>query len=442
MIKLFEELKGVISNPYIGFTSFQHFRNGKLYSDCITGRSGVASTETENYECYPVPEGVEENGREQGYYPDTTVAYIRVLWKEFEPQQGQYNYVFIEDILAEAKARGQTVMFRLMPHSTCERDDVPEWLKEIMECPVRFKGKRVKESPTDPRYLKLFGQAIEKFGQRFDSDETLDCVDIALGGAWGEGHQDFPAEDLQDLMDTYVKVFPNTKLYGQLSNTDMLYYVGKRRTIGWRADGTGLPKLMNEHFPLNVEKLPPDHWKIAPVSFESYWWISEWYRQGWDIDEIIEKTLSWHVSTFNAKSFPIQYELKDKIENWLIRMGYRFYLKEISYPEKINSGDEMAIEMVIENKGVAPIYNRLPVTLFLKKGDYTYEVETDIDICKWIPGESCESVKFILPKEMLEGCYQLYLRIGGGIYPSVKLATNTKCDEAKYWLADVYVNVS
>ena len=58
------------------------------------------------------------------------------------------------------------------------------------------------------------------------------------------------------------------------------------------------------------------HWMIAPVSFESYWWISEWYRQGWDIDGIIEKTLSWHVSTFNTKSFPIQYELKEKIEYW------------------------------------------------------------------------------------------------------------------------------
>ena len=44
MIKKFEEKQGVVYNPYIGFTSFNHFRDDALYSDCITGRySGVAS---------------------------------------------------------------------------------------------------------------------------------------------------------------------------------------------------------------------------------------------------------------------------------------------------------------------------------------------------------------------------------------------------------------
>ena len=439
MIKKFKELQGVIINPYIGFTSFQHFRGGKLYSDCITGRASVASTETENYECYPVPEGVEENGREQGYYPDNTVAYIRILWKEFEPKQGEYNYAFIENILTKAREKGQTVMFRLMPHSTCERDDVPDWLKEIMECPARPVGMRVKDSPTDPRYLKLFGQAIEKLGERFDSDETLDCVDVSLGGAWGEGHQAFPVEDSQALMDIYVRVFPNTKLLGQLSNVDMLHYIGKKRPIGWRADGTGSPEHMNVRFPPRIEKLSPDYWKKAPVSFESYWWISEWYRQGWDIDDIIEKTLSWHVSTFNTKSFPIQYELKDKIEYWLTKMGYRFYLSELSYPEKIKVGEEITVDFVMENKGVAPIYNKLPLKFFLQSEEYTFEVETDIDIRNWMPGESRESVKVTLPEEMVAGRYQLGVSIGGGKHPIVKLATETENDGERYWLAELEV---
>lgn len=45
-IKTFQEKKGIISNPYMGFTSFQHFRGKKLYSDYVTGRSsGVDSCE-------------------------------------------------------------------------------------------------------------------------------------------------------------------------------------------------------------------------------------------------------------------------------------------------------------------------------------------------------------------------------------------------------------
>ena len=57
------------------------------------------------------------------------------------------------------KKLAETVMFRLMPHSTRACDDVPEWLKELMPCPERPDGARVKTSPTDPRYLKLFGKA-------------------------------------------------------------------------------------------------------------------------------------------------------------------------------------------------------------------------------------------------------------------------------------------
>ena len=426
MKKQFEKLDCVISNPYIGFTSFQHFRGEKLYSDCITNRSsGVASCETENYECYPIPAGVEEKGREQGYYPDNTVAYIRILWKEFEPKQGEYNYAFIEKILQDARDHDQTVMFRLMPHSTCARDDVPDWLKEMMPCPARPDGMRVKDSPTDPRYMELFGKAIEKLGERFDKDETLDCVDVSLGGAWGEGHQGFPFEELEKLMDIYVRVFPNTKLLGQFSNARMLNYIGDKRPIGWRADGTGSPKHMNEIFPARFPLLEKEFWKTAPVSFESYWWISEWHRQGWDLDDVIEKTLGWHISSFNNKSFPIQYELQPKIERWLKKMGYRFEIDEIEYPESVKAGEKACVTLKIANVGVAPIYNELPFTLRLKGAEKTVEFATDIDARKWLPGEYVEKVELALPCDLPAGEYELSMALGGGDKPAVQFASKT-----------------
>lgn len=439
MIKKFEEKKGVINNPYIGFTSFNHFRGEELYSDCIVGRiGGGCGCETESYECYPVPFGVEEKGREQGFHPDTTVAYIRPLWKEFEPKQGEYNYAFIEDILSKAKAKGQTVMLRLMPHSTCARDDVPEWLKEIMPCPARPDGKRVKDSPTDPRYLKLFGKAIEKLGERFDKDETLDCVDVALGGAWGEGSQDFASEQLKELMDVYIRVFPNTKLLGQFVNLDMMNYMSKKRKIGWRADGLGSPLHMNKIYPEYFPKLNQDAWKTAPVSFESYWWISEWLRQGWDIDKIIDFTLQWHISTFNTKYFPIQYELRDKIDKWLIKMGYRFVIREIEYTETAKAGEIFKFKLTIANVGVAPIYNKLPLK-FRLKGATSKEFITDVDITKWLPGEYAETIELNLPCNFLKGEYCLQTSIGGGNLPSVVFATETANDGEYINLAKVKV---
>lgn len=277
MIKKFRQLRGVIYNPYIGFTSFQRFRGDNLYSDRIVDKTGRVGCETENYECYPVPAGVEENGAKQGYYPDTTVAYIRVLWKEFEPKQGEYNYAFIEGILQMAKACGQTVMFRLMPHSTCARDDVPAWLKEIMPCPERPDGMRVKDSPTDPRFLQLFGLAVQRLGERFDVNPVLDCVDVCLPGAWGEGYklELYAEQDVKALMDVFISAFPNTKLLGQVASSMMIDYIGDMREIGIRGDGTGSPYHMNDYFPKVFANLKKEYWKNAPVSFESYWWISE-----------------------------------------------------------------------------------------------------------------------------------------------------------------------
>ena len=415
-------------NPYIGFTSFQHFRDEALYSDCIVGRNGIAGCETEPYECYPVPDGVEEKGREQGYHPDTSVAYIRALWKEFEPKQGEYNYAFIQNILDKAKAKNQTVVFRLMPHSTCARDDVPDWLKEIMPCPERPDGMRVKDSPKDPRYLKLFARAIEQFGKRFDKDETLDCVDVSIGGAWGEGSQDFAIEDMEALMDIYIRVFPNTKLMGQFVNTHLINYIKQKRDIGWRADGLGSPKHMNEIYPKSFPLVPKDIWKTSPVSFESYWWVSEWYRQGWDIDKIIALTLAYHASTFNTKSFPIQPKLKDKIDDWVAKMGYHFVIDEVETENAVKRGEKLSLRLVIDNVGVAPIYTRLPLYIRLKNASAEKTFETGVDIRKWIEGKYEEKIVMDIPEELPTGEYELQIGIGGKDKPSVVFASDAKQD--------------
>ena len=431
MKKTFGYKREVKANPYIGFTTFNHFEGEALYSDCVVGKQGIAGCETEPYECYPVPDGVEEKGREQGFHPDGKVAYLRPLWKEFEPKQGEYNYAFIEDILSKAKAKGQTVMFRLMPHSTCERDDVPDWLKELMPCPARPEGMRVKDSPTDPRYLELFGKAVEKLGERFDKDETFDCIDVSIGGAWGEGSQDFSKEAMEKLMDIYVRVFPNTKLVGQFANSHLLNYISAKRNIGWRADGLGSPKHMDILYPEGFPLIPKDLWKKSPVSFESYWWISEWYRKNWDIDRIINLTLENHMSTFNTKSFPIPYELKDKIDAWVDKMGYHFVINEVEASNSVNSGEKLNVRLAVENVGVAPIYSRLPLYIRLKNGSTEKTFETDVDIREWIEGKYEENIEIVIPDDMQKGEYELQVGIGGNGQPSVVFATDA-CQDGDY----------
>lgn len=425
-------------NPYIGFTSFQHFRNDELYSDLVV-KPENNMTETEHVECYPVPDYVKEKGREQGYYPDCSVVYIRVLWKEFEPNEGEYNYEFIEDILRKAKENEQTVMFRLMQHSTRESDDVPDWLKKKINCPARPNGMRVKACPSDPKFLEYFGRAIRAFGERFDSDPTLAFMDISLPGAWGEGSHIglFTREQLSSFVDIYADVFKNTLLIGQTS-VPWLTERSDQTVIGWRADCIGKPNLTYEMLPPKVEKMG-DTWKKGHISFEAYWWLGEWDRQGWDLDKIIETLLSWHVSTFNAKSLPIPFKWKDKIEDWVAKMGYHFVIDEVETQTAVKHGEPLALKLVVDNVGVAPIYNKLALNIKLKNSQGEEVIETGVDIREWLPGKHTEALKIALPKDMKIGTYELQIGIGGNEEPSVYFASNAKQDGAYCVLTEVEI---
>lgn len=406
----FETTASAAKNPYIGFTSYQSFRGDPLFSDVIV-RPENNGTETEATECYPV-RAIERRGAEQGFYPDTEVAYIRILWKDFEPRRGEYDLDLIARILSEAKARDQSVMFRLMPHSTREKDDVPEWLKDLIPCPERPAGERVKESPSDPLWLKLFGEAIRAIGTRFDGDPTLDVVDISLTGAWGEGHRcdEYPQEALERLADDYVSAFHSTRLIGQVAAPWLTQYVCRTTPCGWRGDGTGEPKHMTVKFP-NAAAEMPDLWQKAPVSFESYWWLGEWARRGWNLDEIIEKTLSWHLSTFNGKSFPIPERQREKIDYWLSKMGYHFTLTDFAYPQEANAGDVVCCEMRVNNRGVAPLYHPTPLRIRLKGETRDYTFTTSVNATRWLPGEHVETFHIELPTEIAAGDYAMEISL-------------------------------
>ena len=197
--------------------------------------------------------------------------------------------------------------------------------------------------------------------------------------------------------------------------------------MGWRADCIGRPNLTYEMLPSKVEKMG-DIWKKGHISFEYYWWLGEWQRQGWDLDKIIQTLLSWHVSTFNAKSLPIPWEWQDKIEAWIAKMGYHFVIEEVEAPAQAQRGETLVVRLVIENVGVAPIYQRLPLYLRLKNDACAYTFETAVDIRKWIAGKYEENIKITLPKDMQVGEYELQIGIGGNTSPSVVFATNALQD--------------
>ncbi len=416
-------------NPYIGFTSFQHFGTDVLYSDLVV-RPENNMTETEHVECYPVPAYVKEEGKSEGYYPDSSVAYIRILWKEFEPRECEYRYELIEDILARAERAGQSVMFRIMQHSTREEDDVPDWLKEKIECPARPKGARFKESPRSPLFLEYFERTVRAFAERFDSNPTLSMIDVSLPGAWGEGDscEFFTDEELRRLVDCYTDSFKSTHIIAQVCRSDLVHYMNERANVGWRADCIGHPKLLAVNV-TEAEREMPEVWRRGHVSFESYWWLGEWQRKGWSIDDVIEKTLSWHISSFNGKSLPIPNEWREKIDAWCAKMGYHYVIDAVHCEERVSCKEGLSLTLDVDNVGVAPIYHSLPLYVKLKSPDKEYLFDTGVDIREWMPGKRQEKISLSLPRDMSAGEYALEVGIGGeGGVPAALFASDAPLD--------------
>ena len=69
----------------------------QLLSDLIKFDSQSTGVDGKEKERYPLYDYIEQNGRNEGFHPDTEVAYIRTLWKDFEPEEGKFNPFTDED---------------------------------------------------------------------------------------------------------------------------------------------------------------------------------------------------------------------------------------------------------------------------------------------------------------------------------------------------------
>ena len=80
-------------------------------------------------------------------HPQTSIAYWRVYWKYLEPEKGKFRWDLIDQALATAEERGQTLMLRVPSYGSLPDDsgegstnnDVPVmvqgngWKKHEME---------------------------------------------------------------------------------------------------------------------------------------------------------------------------------------------------------------------------------------------------------------------------------------------------------------------
>lgn len=458
IVKHFRETDEVLNNPGKGFTTFQRFNGDSLNAP------GEGWTEGFPIE-YQAFDGTLENER----YPQTSIAYFRVYWRYVEPEEGQYNWAMIDSALDTAHARNQTLMLRIAPYGSgdSERRDVPDWYRGMVgprrDWAYDNPTNKWLVNPEDPRYVEYFGRMIRALGERYDGHPDMEAVDGSFIGAWGEGAgSDLLTEETRrGLVDAYVESFDETPIIMLLMDEKTNTYASSKADVGWRVDCLGDLGFwaeepgdwthMYDYYPRAIiEYGQEDAWKKAPVSLEICGTFTRWKEgEGYDLDDvryIFDQALKWRISSFNAKSSPVPEEWRPAVNEWIKQMGYRFVLRRFTYPETVVPGGGLRFTSWWENKGVAPIYEKYPLVLRLRRGDRTVVLRTDADIREWMPGDNVHDETVFVPRSLPEGRYQLELalvepfrHVDGTPNPAVELANQGRTADGWYRIGEIGV---
>ena len=252
-------------------------------------------------------------------YPPQTVAYFRWTWDELEPSEGQYNFGLVDNVIRQAKAKGETLAFRIM---SVYKGSTPKWVLDKGVDSVTV-GSDIFPDHNNPVFLDYHERLVKAFGNRYAGKPEIDHVDIGSVGCWGEWNtaccgaaealcnQYFPTDTNKLLItDWYFRYFPGTPLV-MLQGGPIEYAASKG--AGWRGDCFGDYGMFSPTWNHMVDVYEPtvrnpvvgNAWKTGPVQFEACGVMQDWYDRGFDIDRILQKGLEWHMTVLNAKSSPV-----------------------------------------------------------------------------------------------------------------------------------------
>jgi hypothetical protein len=392
----------------------------------------------------------------ESYQPHTLV-YADLTWRDFEPQEGVYEFDAFEmkQQLARWRMEGKRVVFRFVMDIPQENIhmDIPDWLFEKIKGDGDFYdndyGKGFSPNYSNPILIKCHHLVIKELGDRYGKDGFFAFVEIGSLGHWGEWHENsvltqLPAENIRELyVIDYAEAFSDTHLLMRRPFTiarklklglynDMTGDVLSTNTwLDWIKDGGDyLPNEKNTLVPM------PDGWKIAPVGGEQIPDVSNEQIYGANLQVTLHLLKESHTSFIGpGGGYDVEFNgpLQSGLDQVLTTIGYRLYIDDAELPLVVKFGKTTKIKISFSNDGIAPFYYDWPtmVYLFDKNGMVVGSYPLEMDLRKILPNQIYPT-EFLLPIEELgNGKYTVGFAIIDPLtgLPGVKLANETSRDD-------------
>lgn len=376
-------------------------------------------------------------------FPGMHQLYLRLVWSYLEPQQGQFNWELIDDVINKWAGKGYSISFRITCRETGIKWATPQWVYELGAKGKFFDNwglETFEPDYGDSLFLEKLNQFHTVFAQRYDGQPWLDWVEVGSYGEWGEGHTSFGSNDawsnhvIKKHIDIYVRHYKKSRI---VASEDFLHHRSEadaselrqymeEHGIAWRDDSI-LVKWYVDTFPVTFSVAMPqvfqETWQTRPtiVELEHYHQIIQdgnWQGLDGTIKgaEILRGACNiMHPTWIGYHGYADKWlsenpNLSKELAN---KVGYWYFPKFLNFPDIVFRGQETKVEMGIENFGYAPAYQKYRLIIKLEGNNQTCEqFVTEIDNRKWRPGESAvENFSLYVPSYLPEGDYVVKIKM-------------------------------
>lgn len=389
------------------------------------------------------------------------LVYADLTWRDFEPQEGSYDFKTFEEKqqLDRWRREGKHFVFRFVadvPGSEMHRD-IPDWLFEKIggsgDAYDTEYGKGFSPDYSNPIFIEQHGKAIRALGERYGKDGFFAFVELGSLGHWGEWHihpgiASLPSEDIKETyVHQYLEAFPGTHLLMRRP-----FSIAQKLGLGLYNDMTGDLAATNtwlEWIKYGGADLPeeagilspmPEGWQTAPVGGEQTSALSNEQVYRVDLEQTLYLLRASHASFIGPGGpYDVEYggPLQNGLDQVMATIGYRIYLAQVRMPRRVVSGKDMEIRLTFSNNGIAPMYYNWPTRLYLldRNGSTISSHETKIDLKSILPAQFYD-VAIQMPLGNLEkGTYSIGIAIIDPMtgQPAVRFANeNTRQDLIQY----------
>jgi len=333
-------------------------------------------------------------------FPGTGCIYLRLPWCLLEPEEGQYRWDVFDSYARPWIAAGKQVGFRVTCCESRYTYATPEWVRKAGARGWFFKMKMSKiygaEPPGsqtdiwepdygDPVFLAKLGNFLGAMARRYDGKPYVAFMDVGTIGMWGEGHTRAYAKECKAAgkdpeaafhlhYDLHRRTFPNTTILciddqaGAMNPApfESVPLMTHARKLGFGFRDDSIMVSTREMVPARYRDNPSwfhADWArafapVAPVFVEHEHYGLSTERGAWSDEKLVRSVEDYRASWLSIHGWPDICLRKsgEAYRRAALRLGYRFELREVSYPSEARIGERVEIASRWVNVGVARRY--------------------------------------------------------------------------------------